>query len=272
MHRAYHMVCYRKPASPSWDGGDEQMSERGSATLVSALVRTEIVPKLVARHGSTAQSPSVRAATEDVRQLADSLRSEDPAGAIVIVQRLINRGAAIETLFLDLFAPTADRLGELWLDDRCTFADASVAMSRLHVLVRQLASTTEWPRARDRNLLLAPAPGEQHVFGLTLLEPFLVRAGWDVIGAAPTSIASLVQRRSVRIVGFSASSESRLEGLEAVIRDVRTRSQNPELIVLVGGRCFNERPELVAQVGADATATHAAEIVDVANDLTGDID
>jgi hypothetical protein len=40
---------------------------------------------------------------------------------------------------------------------------------------------------------------------------------------------------------------------------MRRASRNPALGVLVGGRVFVERPELVALVGADATASDARQ-------------
>ena len=35
---------------------------------------------------------------------------------------------------------------------------------------------------------------------------------------------------------------------------LRRASRNPDLVILVGGRVFSERPELAQDVGADGTA------------------
>jgi methanogenic corrinoid protein MtbC1 len=46
---------------------------------------------------------------------------------------------------------------------------------------------------------------------------------------------------------------------------IRQASRNRDITVMVGGRLFLERPELVAKVGADAMATDARQAVMVAD-------
>ncbi|NJK90043.1 MAG: cobalamin B12-binding domain-containing protein [Myxococcales bacterium] len=103
-------------------------------------------------------------------------------------------------IFLDLLAPVARLLGDLWLIDLCTFTDVTIGLSRLQQLVRELAPAFEDGhdlRGFGHRALLAPAPGEQHTFGMHLVEEFLRRAGWDV-GCVP----------SVRPASFSAASRT----------------------------------------------------------------
>lgn len=49
--------------------------------------------------------------------------------------------------------------------------------------------------------------------------------------------------------------------MKRVIEAARGASRNRDLIVMVGGPLFIENPELVALVGADATARDAKEAV-----------
>jgi hypothetical protein len=49
------------------------------------------------------------------------------------------------------------------------------------------------------------------------------------------------------------------------IRSVRAASRNPNLFVLIGGRLLIERPDLVTEVAADATAASGGEASLVAN-------
>ncbi|MEM6733710.1 MAG: hypothetical protein AAF658_19275, partial [Myxococcota bacterium] len=43
--------------------------------------------------------------------------------------------------------------------------------------------------------------------------------------------------------------------------ELRAASSNPGLIVMVGGACILERPELVRELGADSTGKTALEAV-----------
>jgi methanogenic corrinoid protein MtbC1 len=71
----------------------------------------------------------------------------------------------------------------------------------------------------------------------------------------------MVRREWFEIVGFSVSCESRIDQLTAGIRAIRRASCNPRVGVLVGGQVFNEHPEFVAMVGADATASDGKQSV-----------
>jgi MerR family transcriptional regulator, light-induced transcriptional regulator len=52
----------------------------------------------------------------------------------------------------------------------------------------------------------------------------------------------------------SVSCEVQLDALVATIRLIRRASRNQAVGILVGGPIFVDRPEMVALVGADATA------------------
>jgi methanogenic corrinoid protein MtbC1 len=59
------------------------------------------------------------------------------------------------------------------------------------------------------------------------------------------------------VVGFSVTCDSRLSHLQREIRRVRACSRNPHVGIIVGGRVFNERPDLVRRIGADGCAADA---------------
>jgi methylmalonyl-CoA mutase cobalamin-binding subunit len=70
-----------------------------------------------------------------------------------------------------------------------------------------------------------------------------------------------VQAHEFDLFGMSASSDERLDQIAPMIMSVRKASRNRDITVMVGGRLFVERPELVAKVGADAMATDARQAV-----------
>jgi methanogenic corrinoid protein MtbC1 len=60
-------------------------------------------------------------------------------------------------------------------------------------------------------------------------------------------------------IGFSLGTEARLDWLKTSIREIRQRSRNRSIAILVGGQIFLLNPGLVAEVGADATAPDALQ-------------
>ena len=239
--------------------------ERGMARLVRTI-EGEIIPRLMLAHrsgaGEAVSSPPGPAglSAQDVQAFSRLVLKKDLAEATAFVEARRARGSSLEALYLDLLAPAARYLGELWEADLCDFTEVTFGLWRLQQLVRELSPAFQHEaeyRGHDRRALLLPAPGEQHSFGLFMVAEFLRRAGWDVWAGPEVSVEellSIVRKEPFAVVGLSVSSEQRLEGLATTIHAIRRASRNRGVGVMVGGQIFKERPELVALVGADATA------------------
>jgi MerR family transcriptional regulator, light-induced transcriptional regulator len=159
----------------------------------------------------------------------------------------------------------------MWTADLCTFVDVTLGLSRMHKMLRRfsggLGIETDGPGA-GHNALLVPAPGEQHTFGLRIVEEFLLREGWNVrsnLKATYDETIDLVASNYFDMIGFALSGETLLKPLISVITAVRQASQNCSIRVIVGGVIFVEQPELYRRVGADAFARDAVDAVRQAN-------
>ncbi|MFC3692382.1 B12-binding domain-containing protein [Chenggangzhangella methanolivorans] len=232
-----------------------------SATL-ARVIEADIIPRLLLARGPVgrASAPaSLEVDAEDIAGFAAMMVALDLRKAELVVARALESGVAIETVLLDLLAPTAQRLGQMWVDDELTFTDVTVGLCTLQNLLRSVTSgEAADPRALfDGRILLSATPGEQHTFGVLMLETMFRRAGWDTVGLPLTDtdeICAMVGRRDFSVVGFSLSRESALEDLAGLIAQVRRASRNSSVVVMVGGRVFNDEPSLVRRVGADITA------------------
>lgn len=244
---------------------------RGAAqnrvALLAHTLEHDVIPRLVLARRETpvpAYIDSIGAlapTADDVSVLTALAQHGDLAGALSYVAALADRGMKLERIYLGLLAPVARRLGTMWEQDECDFTAVTVGLCCLQQVVLEHGAGFR-PRSSKqdvtRRVLLAQAPGEQHSFGLLMVGEFFRRQGWDVTsgtGATPREMVALARKEWFGIVGFSLSDETGLDGLAAVIRNVRRASRNPQVGVMVGGRVFNEQPELAALVGADATAT-----------------
>lgn len=264
--------------SPILDAPVGKPAPSARRALLAQAVERDIIPRLVnaARiHGVAAASvrpvlvrsgpgPSVVLVAEDAVQLA-GLAMENEGEALRYVEALRLRGAAMEALYLDLLAPAARHLGVLWEEDLCSFADVTVGLLRLqqalHAVRPAFPAVTEGADAR-RHALLVPLPGEQHSFGAIMVAEFMRRAGWRVWSgpvATNADLVTLVRTHTFALIGFSLACGDQLNSLAANIRDVRRASRNRAIGVMVGGPVFVAHPELVAQVGADATAADARQ-------------
>jgi MerR family transcriptional regulator, light-induced transcriptional regulator len=246
---------------------------------IASTIEFEIVPRLVLAHrtGFTSATSAASAAagetiatgltgldwrpgTEQVAEFSQIVLSRDVADAFAYIADLRTGGISLEAIYLDLLAPSARYLGDLWEEDLADFTAVTVGLWRLQQIVRDLGSSfvqESDQREQGRRLLLAPGMGEQHSFGLFMVGEFFRRAGWDVWAqGASTSdeLVEIVRREWFAVIGLSVACESHLEGLASVILRLRRASRNRSVGIMVGGRAFSEHPEFVALVGADASA------------------
>ncbi len=257
-----------------------QQARLGNATVAQAAAPTPSSPASADAAPTSSEAvpvtrdPAPSAPDADfIARLADDLITADLVAIRQHVDRLSQQGMTAEQLCLLALAPAARRLGDLWVLDQCSFLEVTTGTALLHGIMNELRPAFQ-NRAvtgvRRRSAVLVTAPGEQHRFGLSMLAEFFRKDGWQVVLPTGTTIAQITAvtaTRPVDMVGFSAGSDRNLGALAACIAALRASSYNPDIIVMVGGPIFLERPELVQDVGADATAANAEEAVQRAQAL-----
>lgn len=205
--------------------------------------------------------------------LTTVLREHEAAVACAYAHVMRSRGVGLETLLLDVLAPAARRLGDLWMQDACSFVEVTDGLGHLHEVLHALdpgGRAPTAPVAGGSRIILASCPGEQHTFGLAVVAGLFRHAGWQVRqehGMSAAVVVQAVRRDWFDVVGLSASCEDRLDALAGTIRKVRRGSRNRAVRVLVGGNVFACRPELAALVGADATSFDGRQAVHQAQRL-----
>ena len=107
-------------------------------------------------------------------------------------------------------------------------------------------------------------------FEVQILARILEATGWDVTLQEARCAEDAARAAADEWIGLLEVTLSSASGLELVSRSIATArkaSKNPHLRVIVTGDLFTERPELAAQVGADATASDASTVAFLASHL-----
>lgn len=245
-----------------------------SSTLLVKVIEGEIIPRLFLAHRGHAEA-RVAEEIEDLAKgdaFAGMVLSSESEEIIERVEKLLDKGIPAERIFMDLLAPIARRLGEFWEEDRCTFTEVTLGLSRLHQVLHEIgrrrSAEFAHKHAGGRRAYFIPAPGEQHTFGLSMLEEFFLHAGWETAvdhEASAKTILAAVAKQNLDVVGFSISCKEFLDPLSDLIKKTRAASRNKEIAVMVGGRVFQDDPGLAEKLGRatvlpDAVlAVHKAE-------------
>lgn len=188
----------------------------------------------------------------------------DRDGAVALVTRGVQAGMRPDALADELLSPVAQSLGRGWEDDVCDFVAVTCGIDMLETLqreIRQLVPPRLVAAKGERpSILLASAPGEQHVFALSLLKDRFERAGWEVarsVGSAAHALLAQVAARSYDVLGVSVATDRHISALPTLVKSARRLSKNPRLRLIVGGAAILRHPEAGTRIGADACALDA---------------
>lgn len=240
-----------------------------SPVVLAHLIEGEIIPRLLVAHRSpdaafAAKPPVIGEVEADA--FATSALALDAYALLQHVENFLDRGVAIDAVLIDLLAPAARRLGVYWEEDRCDFVDVTMGLWRLQELVHELAARmpSVVPYRDERRALFAVMPGDQHNFGMVMVDEFFRTAGWSTTRFSSGSRAELVtiaNQHWFELIGLTITRADQLEQAPEVIDELRRSSRNPGIAIMVGGRMLSDRPELAMLVGADGTAPDARQAV-----------
>jgi len=242
-----------------------------SQDTVSTVLETDIIPRLMMAHmvdgevgpmfGQKRDRFAIEA-TDAESFLPLPLRLE--AGDLLKeVDRFLEQGVSVEDVYLDLLAPAAHHLGELWKSDECDFVDVTMGLWRLQEVMREVTRRSPPPcdlSHRARTALFCPIPGDDHSFGAQMIEEVFARASWQsevLLKPNRRELLDHVARRPLDLVGLTVSSNSPVSALSGLVKAIRSVAVKPNMSVLVGGHMINLDPSLVEAIGADGTGVDA---------------
>ncbi len=245
---------------------------------LSTLIESEIIPRLMVAHATEPFQPKSDCAERavdpsEIDAFVPMVMDVEADMLLAHIESVLARGVTVESVMVDLLAPAARSLGELWEEDRCDFVDVTMGLWRLQEIVHEIASRQPSRRslaAGQHRALFASMPGDQHNFGTVVIDELFRRNGWlteRVSEAETADLLKRVERDWFDMIGLTISCDCHIGGLTAIIAALRNVSMNPLLCVMVGGRVFTAKPELAKQVGADGTACDAKLALEVAGEL-----
>ncbi len=251
------------PSCPPW------------AELLGRAIESEILPRLLSTQRAYPEGDERSApGTPDHRELAaflDLVIADDMEQVRAVADRVIVQSGGREALLEGLLAPAARLLGRMWEQDLCDFMTVTLGVYRLDQIMKETAlagQVAPLGAGFDHRILLLPAPGEQHSFGLGMVADAFREGGWCVrSGPAVTrnQLLRLVRDEWFDVIGISITTERWLRGLAACIRAARRASCNPKVCIMLGGHAVVNHAERNRFLGADTTVFDARDALRQAN-------
>lgn len=248
--------------------------ERGAhapreAQDVFQLIEHQIIPRMLAIHWRGTSNRQVAAKGHivpgDIDRFAPMTIEMEADVLLDEVDGFLARGVSIDSLLVDLLAPTARKLGEYWEEDRCDFVDVTMGLWRLQQVMRDVSGRripVVAGVAAKRSALFSPMPGDQHNFGTMMIEEYFAQAGWStdiLLETKRTALLDCLAGKAFDIAGLTISNDCPSDTLSSLLVAMRSVSKNPNLRILIGGRVANGDPDLAARIGADGSAIDPQE-------------
>jgi methanogenic corrinoid protein MtbC1 len=245
---------------------------------LSRMIESEIIPRLMLAHAlePAEMKPDAMVAeiiAGEAEVLAALVLQVDAGLLLVHVEAILARGVSVDTVMVDLLAPTARLLGEYWESDRCDFVDVTMGLWRLQEVVHVIAARAPSERllaAGGHRALFASMPGDQHNFGTVVIDELFRRDGWITDRLSGVDTSELLKRVGDEwfdMIGLTVSCECHIATLPSVIVALRNVSRNSRVCIMVGGPVFSKDPGQAEKVGADGTAPDAQLALKVAAGL-----
>jgi MerR family transcriptional regulator, light-induced transcriptional regulator len=253
---------------------------------LSLLLENLVIPKLIADRdkrdnwlhlpGLSPTAKAIRRTAITPAEVEEFTRLSVSGEAHVLldfVDHCLETGSSVETVYVELLAPAARRLGEYWEEDSEDFVGVTMGLWRIQEILRELALRVppiSRPGQGRRSALFSMMPGEQHSFGTLMVAECFQRAGWytDVmIEPTQSELTGKFANRHYDLIGLTVTRDCSTGSLGSMVKTIKAVSSNPHIRIMLGGRVINEQPELVDECGADATATDAMSAVALADRL-----
>ena len=240
------------------------------ATDLLETIEAEILPRLVLVHsnGSSLTRKPVNGArieSENLDEFVDVMIDQSGTSGREMVDDFIRKGVTQESVYLDLLAPAARRMGEMWENDIRNFTDVTIGLCRLHEVLRHNTLSPNYqhvlPAPESPSILLSTACGDQHVFGVIMVAEFFRKEGWHVTsepGASTLELSRIVAQHNFDAIGLSIACSMQPETVSEAIELLRTSSRNPAVKIILGGALIERDPSFAMRVGADTSLADAA--------------
>jgi methanogenic corrinoid protein MtbC1 len=220
-----------------------------------------------AKASPTKQSYQNALNEEQISKITELLLDTEEGAFELAITVLKTHGTSINYIVLELIPEIARKLGEQWAEDTLSFAEVSIGVGKLERAIYKLDylfQATQLDRRQNKSILISPYPDSQHTLGTLILSNFFTYSGWQVYRPANNGLNAIIheiESKYHHVLGISISTYEQLKDLPNLIKLLKNKSNNPQIIVLIGGTLYNKSPEEFNHIQADVKAFTPEESV-----------
>lgn len=201
---------------------------------------------------------------EYAQRLLELMKASDRIKANALIDELILLPMTAAEIMHSVLDPALVQIGIQWGKETASLAQTFVAAKIAEdILLRCTPEKKEDEIARFP-VVIGNIEDDFHSLGRRIISSFLTAAGWEVhdLGndVLPQTFIDEALRTGASVIGVSAMMQTTALNIQKLHDLLVEQNLTNKIKLAVGGAVFNWRPQLVDEVGADGTASNAAEV------------
>ncbi len=193
------------------------------------------------------------------------------------VNQKINEGTTLKDVYLSILQPTLYTVGELWHQRQISVAKEHYITAAIQHIIGKLYPLLFQNKKRSPYSVTAVCAGEElHEIGMRMVADFFEMSGWDSVFLGSNLPIEMVVEHLLShpsdLLAISATTSQHLIEVRTLIETVKEHPDLKTIKIMVGGKVFNDTPDLWQRINADAYAADAEQAVLMARLLVGESD
>jgi len=174
--------------------------------------------------------------------------------AINIIEEALRAGQSHVDIYVNVFAQSLHRVGELWELNKI-----SVAQEHIATAITQYAIALIYPRlvptgVHRGNMVVTGVSGELHQIGANLVADAMESSGWTVrflgTNLPHSSVLATVEEHSANVLCISTTIMANLPSVGELVGVVRSKLGERAPEIVLGGGAYRLAPQFATEVGA----------------------
>ncbi|MFA5290236.1 MAG: cobalamin-dependent protein [Candidatus Izemoplasmatales bacterium] len=192
--------------------------------------------------------------------------------ARIYMLRQIESGKSVASIYLDIIQPTMVKVGLLWQSGRISVAKEHYITALIQQMIGQMYPYVfTRTQASDLSMTAVCSGNELHEIGMRMVADFFEMDGWDTTFLGSNIPASEILKTLINtpsdVLAISATTSSHLDEVAHLLSLVRQEPSIAHIRIIVGGKVFNDTPDLWKKIGADGFADNAKHAIAIAREL-----
>jgi methanogenic corrinoid protein MtbC1 len=174
--------------------------------------------------------------------------------ALNIVEEALHAGHTQVEIYLNVFAKSLHRVGELWEMNKISVAQEHMATSITQFVIAAIYPRMVSTGSRRGTMVVTGVAGELHQVGSNLVADTMEANGWAVrflgTNLPSASVLAAVEESSADVLGISTTIVANLPAAAELVRAVRSKLNGRAPRIILGGGAYRFAPQFAREVGA----------------------